>query len=276
MFDAQAILIVAAVGLAAGVLGGMLGIGGSVLMIPAMVLLFGQGTRDPGFNQHLYQAAAMIVNLFVIAPATYRHAKAGAVRTDVLKRLMPAAAAFIFLGVFASTLPLFDPQNTYLGATGPQWLGRLFAAFLAYVIALNLLRFLRGRRDVEGDERLATWRIVSIGAAMGFLAGLLGIGGGALAVPMQQVLLRLPLRQCIANSAAVICLTAGVGAVAKNLALPPACDPVDALTLAALLAPTAVLGGYLGGSLTHKLPTAAVRLLFIALLATAGARMALA
>jgi len=276
MFDAQAILIVAAVGLAAGVLGGMLGIGGSVLMIPAMVLLFGQGTRDPGFNQHLYQAAAMIVNLFVIAPATYRHAKAGAVRTDVLKRLMPAAAAFIFLGVFASTLPLFDPRNTYLGATGPQWLGRLFAAFLAYVVALNLLRFLRGRRDVEGDERLATWRIVSIGAAMGFLAGLLGIGGGALAVPMQQVLLRLPLRQCIANSAAVICLTAGVGAVAKNLALPPACDPVDSLTLAALLAPTAVLGGYLGGSLTHKLPTAAVRLLFIALLATAGARMALA
>ena len=276
MFDPATIAIIAAVGLAAGVLGGMLGIGGSVLMIPAMVILFGQGTKDPGFNQHLYQAAAMITNVFVIAPATYRHARAGAVRTDVLKRLMPIAAVFIFVGVLVSTLPVFDPEAEVLGASGPTWLGRLFAAFLAYVIILNTVRFFRGRREVKGDERLDTWRIASVGVVMGFVAGLLGIGGGALAVPMQQVLLRLPLRQCIANSAAVICLTASVGAVAKNLALPPACDAVDAIKLAGLLAPTAINGGYLGGALTHKLPVPAVRAIFIALMATAGWQMAFA
>ena len=45
-------------GFGAGLLGGFVGIGGSIIMIPAMLLLLGQ-------NQHLYQAAAMIVNVVV-------------------------------------------------------------------------------------------------------------------------------------------------------------------------------------------------------------------
>ena len=46
------------IGLSMGVVGGTLGIGGAVFMIPAMTFVFGE-------NQHLYQAAAMICIFFV-------------------------------------------------------------------------------------------------------------------------------------------------------------------------------------------------------------------
>ncbi|NOT00406.1 MAG: TSUP family transporter, partial [Phycisphaerales bacterium] len=58
------------IGLAAGLLGGLLGIGGSIVMIPAM-------TEVLGANQHLYQASALMVSFFVGAPALVQHLRAG-------------------------------------------------------------------------------------------------------------------------------------------------------------------------------------------------------
>ena len=60
------------IGLVAGLLGGLLGIGGGVVMIPAIALLLGR-------DIHLAQAASMNVIFFVAAPAVVRHWRAGAV-----------------------------------------------------------------------------------------------------------------------------------------------------------------------------------------------------
>ena len=66
------LIALALIGLLAGLLGGLLGIGGSIVMIPAM-------TEVLGPDQHLYQAAAMTVNFFVVVPAVIRHSRAGAI-----------------------------------------------------------------------------------------------------------------------------------------------------------------------------------------------------
>jgi len=269
MFSMEAIAWLAGVGLLAGAFGGMLGVGGSIIMIPAMVILFGQARPDsPGFNQHLYQAAAMIVNVAVVFPAYLRHRRAGAVRPKALKVILPAAVVCILLGVAVSNAPVFTD------AAGATWLGRVLAVFLVYVIVVNVRRLVSGRREVEGRSRLTWRRGLGVGGPMGLAAGLMGIGGGAIAVPLQQMLMRLPLRNCIANSAAIICISAAVGAAAKNATLPPQCRLTDALLLAACLAPTAIVGGYLGGALTHRLPLGIVRGAFIALLIMAAWKMA--
>ncbi|MHC4836031.1 MAG: TSUP family transporter, partial [Planctomycetota bacterium] len=65
-----AILII--LGVAMGIIGGMLGIGGAVFMIPALTLIFDE-------NQHLYQAAAMICIFFVSGAAMIAHRKAKSV-----------------------------------------------------------------------------------------------------------------------------------------------------------------------------------------------------
>ena len=97
--DLLQILELIAIGLAAGVLGGMMGIGGSTITIPAMAVIFAGAAWD---NQHLFQAAAMIANMAVAVPAAARHRKAGAIPWKWVKFFLPASVISIIAGVLIS------------------------------------------------------------------------------------------------------------------------------------------------------------------------------
>ncbi len=259
--DAATITAIAGVGLAAGALGGLLGIGGSVVMIPALAIIL--GSKDPE-SQHLYQAAAMAVNIAVSAPAAAEHIRRGALHKRLFVWVLASALIAIVLGVLAS-----DRMD---GLT----LRRVFAVFLVYVALNTILKLLRGTPELKpSQERVTPLRGSTVGGVMGFAAGLLGIGGGTLTVPLAQTLCRLPLKQCIAVSSAVMCITAAVGATMKIWTLPQhGFKPTHAIAIALLLTPTAVLGGGLGARLTHRLPLSAMRGVFIALLLAAAWKMA--
>lgn len=257
------IITLAVVGLLAGTLGGLFGIGGSLLIIPALAIVFGP-------NQHLYQAAAMIVNIFVAAPAAYRHWRAGAVQWNVMGKLLPFAVAMIIVGVLVSDQ--FDGKM----------LQRMFGVFLLYVIAINLIRVF-SRNGEDQTPPCTSWkRTGAVGSIMGFLAGLLGIGGGVVLVPLLQRICHLPLRQCIATSSALMCLSSIFGAYTKNTTLSQHADfqdPqrmlsfADSVFLAVWLLPTAIVGGIIGATLTHALPLKWVRTAFVLLLLWASGRM---
>jgi uncharacterized membrane protein YfcA len=245
-------------GLTAGVLGGLLGIGGSIIMIPAMAVLFAK--RDWS-DQHLIQAAAMLVNVAVAIPAARKHYRMGAFRADLFKAMLPATIVFIIIGVLVSDqLP-------------SGWLRRLFAVFLIYVAVTSVAKALRKRPPHEAaDERVTPVRGGFVGAVMGFLSGLLGIGGGGIAVPLAHVVCRLRLKNCIAVSSMVMCITAGIGAGLKVALLPGHGHAiVEPFVLFLCLAPTGILGSMLGANLTHRIPARALRLVFgIIMLIVAG------
>lgn len=254
------LLIQAAVGLVAGLLGGLLGIGGSVVIIPAMVEYFGLRGAYSGNLQHLVQAAAMICNFCIAAPSALAHWRAKAIMPGLIGVLIPFALLGMFLGVWTSNSSLFARQN---GA----YLTMLLAVFLMYVAGYNLWSYFHKTDPMAGAEEPrspASRRVAVVGLPMGFVAGLLGVGGGILAVPMQQILLKVPLRRAIANSSATIVCTALAGAVYKNLTLAQHGVQLWAsLQLAATMIPTAMLGGYLGGRLTHRLPRRVLLWVFI-------------
>lgn len=261
-------VMLAICGLVAGVLGGLLGIGGSVVMIPAMVMIF-NATDSGRTNIQQYQAAAMIVNFLLIGPAVVRHRRAQAIVFDVWRWLAPAALVGIVLGVFVSRFDAFTGANQ-------KFMKIAFGAFLFHVAAYNIYKLLtktsKTPQLVHSTDQ-PWWKKVLVGLPMGFSAGLLGIGGGALAVPSLQLFLRLPLRNAIATSAATILTIAWLGAIVKNVSLGADGTIVESLRLAACLAPTAMLGSYLGGHLTHTLPLKLVRCAFVALMIVAGAKM---
>ncbi len=252
------IITLVVLGLAAGLLGGLLGIGGSIVMIPVLTLLFGH-------NQHLSQAAAMIINVFVAVPALGRHHGVDAVDWKVVRRMLPASLVLIVVGV--------ELSNQLDGAV----LMRLFGVFLLYVIFDNLRKLVVGRSAGPEDGARRGWIASSaVGGIMGFAAGLLGIGGGVIAVPLLQRICGLPLRQSIACSSALMCVTAVVGAIRKNVALASIIDPAGApldyresLIIAACLAPTALLGGHLGAGLTHTMSLRWLRIAFVVLISAA-------
>lgn len=277
-FQPETLALIALIGLIAGTLGGLLGVGGSVITIPGMAILFGTGE-----NQHLYQAAAMTANLAVAIPAARRHKQAGALRPSVLKWMLPTTIVFIVVGVLASNLPIFSVEA---GGQGGVWLGRVLALFMAYVIIVNLRKLLRSE-----EKKAADWarepkdtprRCGAVGLVMGFAAGLMGIGGGALAVPLQQTLVKLPFRNAIANSSFVMAFSAGIGATLKLSTLEQHyptkmdADPawLTAVILALVLAPTAIIGAGVGAKLTHTLRPRYVRIAFILIMIAAAYKMA--
>lgn len=249
--------ILIGIGLVMGVFGGMLGIGGSLVMIPALVMFYGE-------DQHLYQSAAMICNFFVAMASLIGHRKANALVPAVLWRMIPAAIVGILVGVGLSNIALFAGRNSYL-------LARLFGGFLAYVAVYNTWRMFRPQMPiVDGSDPTLyqTTLLKSIAASIGLLtgtaAGLLGIGAGSVATPMQQFFLRMPLKRAMSNSAAVIVGIAWLGAIAKTATLPQHGIAItEALKLAAWVVPAALLGGFLGGHLMHLLHRNVVRAIFI-------------
>lgn len=252
--------VVAAVGLLAGALGGLLGIGGSVVMIPGLALAFHEAGAQ---SQHLFQASAMAVNVVVAAPAALTHARKGAVRSDLLVRMLPPATLAILAGVALA--------NRLDGSL----LRRLFAVFLVYVALMNIGRTIRRRPEPTVEQARIGWlRCSVVGVAMGFSAGLLGIGGGILTVPLIQTICRAPLRQCIGATSAAMCLTALVGASARIGTIGQhGFTPAQALAVFAALAPTAMAGSWLGARLSHALPVAAVRGALVAVMLLAAWRM---
>lgn len=256
-------------GLLAGASGGLLGIGGSTVMIPGMVLLFGPD------RQHLYQAAAMIVNFFVVAPSVLQHDSAGATFRHVTRWTIPGAIAGALAGVWLS-------DRTFFHGPGQGYLQIAFAAFLFYVVVYNLARLRSGKRlpkmDHAGAAKLSRLKILTlIGLPAGLFGGLLGVGGGLIAVPAQQVFLRIPLTNAIANSASTILWSSVVGAFFKNAGLAQHGFTLgQSAVLAVCLAPTAMLGAWYTASRVHRWPVGIIRMAFVVLLLYCGIRLALA
>ena len=230
-------LILLPIGLLAGLSGGLLGIGGSLVMIPAMAFLYG------GSRQHLYQAAAMIVNFFVVAPAVIRHRQAKATISRITRCMIPSACIGAVAGVELSELAVFR-------GIGQGYLQMVFAGFLAYVCTLNVAKLRpssAGKEAAEPRMREVSNVLVFVlvGLPTGLVGGLLGIGGGLVAVPLQQTLLRMPLPNAIANSATTILWSSLLGAAWKNAALSQhGATWQQAATMAACLIVPAMLGSW--------------------------------
>ncbi|MFE2937961.1 sulfite exporter TauE/SafE family protein [Streptomyces sp. NPDC059255] len=174
-----ALIAGAVVGLALGALGG----GGSVLAVPALIYLL-------GFTPAAATTAGLIIVTATSLTALYAHARTGNVRWKAgalfaAAGLLPAAAA----GAAASRLP--QPVLT--------------AAF-AVVAALAAVRMLRPGQAVTGSAvgEAGPVRAAGAGAGLGALTGLLGVGGGFLAVPALVTVLAFEMRAAVGTSLLVI------------------------------------------------------------------------
>lgn len=211
---------------------------------------------------HQYMAVAMIVNFLLSIPSVVAHWRNRAIWPGVVKHLTLGGLVGVMIGV---------AMSNYIPGRHLRW---LLGGFFLYVAGENLYRAFRGRKPGRADQATAEgihWLSkLSLGAGIGVFAGLTGLGGGALAVPLQQYCFNIPIRNAIANSAALIVSMAWLGAITKNwqLAANPALGGSVgvSLALAACLVPTAMIGSYLGGHLTHRLPVPVVRVAFALLI----------
>jgi len=255
--------VIAVIGLIGGTFGGLLGLGGSIFIIPTITILFGP-------QYHLYQAAALLTNVFVAAAATRKHRGRGTIRRDVVPVMSVAGGCAAHIGVTTSnTIPI-------------GWLYILFGGFVCYASAAELIALARRKPDSPEQPIGETRWVLAIcaGGIGGFLSGLLGIGGGAIMVPILRKFGKLPLRQAVASSACAMIPICIIGAAWKGMSIPSlaaegktTATVSDVLSLAGVLSPMAIVGATLGAVLVYRLPAALIRGILSALLAYVGVRM---
>lgn len=249
-------------GLVAGLLAGMLGIGGGVVVVPALIWIFQHHGLAPEIIPHLAIGTSLASIVFTSMSAIWAQHKRRAIDWSVVRLLAPAT----LLGGFASGyLAGFIPAATLKG---------IFAVFLLFVGTQFLLDW----------KPSAHWRLPGrgglwgVGVGIGSLSALLGIGGGNITVPLLHAC-NLELKRAIAISTALglpIALFGAVGFVLSgwgHAQLPGGTLGYVSLPALAAIAGTAVLTAPLGVRLGHDLPVKLLKRIFGALVLAISLRM---
>lgn len=274
---AGAVLAVFGVGLLAGLLSGLVGVGGGVLMVPFLYFFYAR----PGWSgiapaPDVATVAAHATSLFVIIPTSLRGAWAYHRRGLVVWRAVwPIGLAAAGAAALASRFAV---------QVEPRWLRLVFALFLLWN-AVNVLRSPRDR--AKGDAaprplRLSLPVTLGTGAAVGVFSALLGVGGGLVSIPLLMHGVGIRLRSVAATSLAIIMLTSLGGALAYMLAAPDAAvrpgwsvGYVD-LGVAAVLAAGTVLSVGLGAALNRRMNPRTLAVVFAVVFAALGLQLLIA
>ncbi|MDP2005480.1 MAG: sulfite exporter TauE/SafE family protein [Rubrivivax sp.] len=255
-----------ALGTVAGFLAGLLGIGGGMMMVPVMTLIFTQRGVESGLAVKMAIATSMATILFTSLSSVRAHHRLGAVRWPIARAMAPGIVAGGLLagaGAFA--------------VLKGQGLALLFAAFIGYTAVQMLL----DKKPRPGRVLPGPWGQASVGAGVGFISGLLGAGGAFLSVPY-MTWCNVPPRHAVGTSAALgfpIALASTAGYVISGWGLvPPPSLPgtVGYLYLPGLLivALASVLLAPWGARTAQRIDVVALKRLFaVLLLALAGSML---
>ena len=235
-------------GALAGFTGGLFGVGGGVVLIPLLTGRFHLGQHRAHGTSLAVIGATALASL-----AVYGGGAHVAWRVALIVGLASAIAA-----------PLGARLATRLS---PRRLRLAFALFLA-LVAIRLLWHVP-EAGAARPGAVPEWAVdLATGAAMGLLAGFMGVGGGILAVPAFTLLLGLPQVTAQGTSLAVILVTAPAGAIEHHR------QRNVAWTLAPWLALGAALGAPPAATLAVRLPHVLLARLFAAFLVVTAARIA--
>lgn len=218
-------------GLALGALGG----GGSVLAVPALIYLL-------GFTPAAAATASLVVVALTSGTALSAHAREGTVRWR-------GGALFAAAGLGPAAVG--GAVSGYL----PAWL--LTAAF-AVVAGFAALRMLRPPATAQDEDvPVRGGRVVGVGAGLGAVTGVLGVGGGFLAVPALVHVVGLRMRAAVGTSLLVITVNSLVALAARA----GSTTRVDWVAVAPFAA-AAVLGAWDGKRLAGRIPGHTLRRVF--------------
>lgn len=263
-------LVVLAISYGAGLLGSLAGVGGGIVVVPALTLLMGVGIERA--------IAASIVSVIATssgAAATYVKERITNMRLGMVLEVATVLGAL----TGACLAPWCSARALYL----------IFAAVLAYT-AWSMVRprgheapavpdALADRLRLHGSYfdrslgRTVAYRVsrtrlgLAVGYAAGVSSGLLGIGGGVLKVPVMNLAMGMPIKACTATSNFMIGVTAATSAAVylmRGEVLPFVVAPVAVGVL---------LGARTGALLLGRMRGELVRLVFVGVLAVSAVQM---
>lgn len=266
----MAYILLAVIGIASGVIGALVGLGGGVILVPATLFVGLQLGLIDGITPQTVVGLSVIMMIFIGLSSTLSYMKA---------KMIDYRSAIIF---FLGSVP-----GTMLGAIVNKGIDLpsfhfYFGLLLLFLSALLLLRdylkpiqwFVRRGQtrtftDADGtvfEYGYPVWFALMLSAGIGFLSGLFGIGGGSIIVPVMILLFLFPPHIAVGTSMFMVFLTAIVNSMTHiSLGNVPWLYTIPVI-------PAAYIGAKLGAMLNQRLRSETVVLALRITLMLLGAR----
>jgi uncharacterized protein len=246
------------VGLCAGLLAGLLGVGGGLIIVPTLFFVFTWQQFPPVHIQHLALGTSLATIVITSFSSVRAHQTHGAVAWQAFRRISPGIVIGTFLAaqLSISSLKIF------------------FIIFTSYVATQMLLDIKpKPHRQLPGFAGLSL-----TGGAIGLISSLVGIGGGSMSVPF-LLWCNVNMHNAIGTSAAIgfpIALSGAIGYMINGLqvkGLPAYSCGYVYLPAFMGIAAASFLTAPFGARLAHKLPVSRLKKIFALLLLIIGTKM---
>lgn len=254
-----------ALGAMAGFAAGLLGIGGGMLLVSFLTMLFTWGGMPLDLVVHAAIATSMTSILFTSVSSVWAHQRKGTIQWKIVFAMAPG----IIIGGLLSGGGAFAAIST-------AWLSLCFALFVGY----SGWSMLRNKKPKPSRQMPGVLGASSAGVGIGFISGLVGAGGGFLSVPF-MVWCNVALHAAVSTSAALgfpIALANSIGYIisgtSQDISQPHMLGYIYWPALLALVA-TSVVAAPFGAALAHRLPVATLKRVFSCLLFVLAAYMLL-
>jgi len=253
MLETAQIALFGLLGITAGTLAGLLGIGGGMVIVPGLFYIFTLMKFPEESLMHMAAGTSMCIMICTATSSTLSHHLKGHIQWPVFRNIL----AGIGLGVLCGNL-LGNHLHTDV-------LELIFGLFLLSISAKIFLDFKPG----SGEQGTPGFLLTSlVGTVIGFKSGVLGIGGGAISVPFLMYS-GLPMRQVSGTSASFTLPIAIIGTtsfmVFGNSALSSAIPGSTGYIYwpaFCLVAPFTMLSAPFGAKLSQVIPADKMRTVF--------------
>lgn len=179
------------VGAFAGIASGLLGIGGGIIVVPALIFLLPLAGVPQDSVVQMAVATSLATVIITSGSSTWLHHRHGSVEWNLLKRSAPLLVAGVIIGAILAT---------YVSG---KVLSRIIAVVVIFVAVQLIVKNLQKTPTTEqarGREPL--WRFRSLMLIFGALSAMLGVGGGTFIVPYFSSKLTATMQQAVATSSA--------------------------------------------------------------------------
>jgi len=248
---AALLVLGAAIGFAAG----LLGIGGGMLTVPFMTLLFTLQKFPPQHIVHMAIATSLATIMFTSVSSVRAHHKRGAVLWPVAAKLAPGIVIGSLLGAKLA------------GALPSTWLAMVFALFVGFSATQMLL----DRKPKPTRQLPGTGGMFGAGGAIGVVSAIVGAGGGFISVPF-MLWCNVRIHNAVATSASLGFPIAAAGTLGYVISgwhltgITPGVVGYIHVPALVTLAAASVLTAPLGARVAHSLDTGRLKRVFALLL----------
>jgi len=237
----------------AGFMAGLLGVGGGLVMVPALYYAFSTLNFDIETKMHLALGTSLAIIIPTSIMSTRTHMKYNAVDFGLIKSF----GIYIIIGVLLGTLLASKLKTAGLV---------LFFSIFAFFVGLFFI-FLKKKLE-ETEKNIPKIFKIIIGNLIGFISVPLGIGGGSLSVPFMR-LFGYDMRKAIGTSAAigiVIAITGTVSMISSGALFANVKSPLSFgyFNLAGFLVfvPITMLAAPIGAKVVHKISRSLISRIF--------------